>query len=148
MRKPKSSIVLPQKKNFVNSVRKQYGNLDSHPFTFFYKGHNAFWVPKSPAIDFFTKKKPTRKPCYLARKFFRTKLITMARIHICLEFLLLVQNNLSYSLDTLYSFFGYVLKLYTSDQSPVTSFADLVVNTIYTVKVPRTNSILKEIAKA
>ena len=32
MRKPKSSNVLPQKKNFVKSVRKQYGNPDSHPF--------------------------------------------------------------------------------------------------------------------
>ena len=32
VRKPKSSNVLPQKKNFVKSVRKQYGNLGSHPF--------------------------------------------------------------------------------------------------------------------
>ena len=30
MRKPKSSNVLPQKKNFVKSVSKQYGNLDSN----------------------------------------------------------------------------------------------------------------------
>ena len=32
VRKPKSSNVLPQRKNFVKSVRKQYGNPDSHPF--------------------------------------------------------------------------------------------------------------------
>ena len=32
VRKPKLSNVLSQKKNFVKSVRKQYGNLDSHPF--------------------------------------------------------------------------------------------------------------------
>ena len=32
VRNPKSSNVLPQKKNFVESVRKQYGNLDSHAF--------------------------------------------------------------------------------------------------------------------
>ena len=32
MKKPKSSNVLPQRNNFVKSVRKQYGNPDSHPF--------------------------------------------------------------------------------------------------------------------
>ena len=32
VRKPKSSNVLPQRNNFVKSVRKQYGNPDSHPF--------------------------------------------------------------------------------------------------------------------
>ena len=32
MRKPKSSNVLLRRKNFVKSVRKQYGNPDSHPF--------------------------------------------------------------------------------------------------------------------
>ena len=32
VRKPKSSNVLPRRKNFVKSVRKQYGNPDSHPF--------------------------------------------------------------------------------------------------------------------
>ena len=32
VRKPKLSNVLPQKKYFVKSVRKQYGNLDSHVF--------------------------------------------------------------------------------------------------------------------
>ena len=32
VRKPKSSNVLPQRNNFVTSVRKQYGNPDSHPF--------------------------------------------------------------------------------------------------------------------
>ena len=32
VRKPKSSNVLPWRNNFVNSVRKQYGNPDSHPF--------------------------------------------------------------------------------------------------------------------
>ena len=31
-RKPKSSNLLPQRKNFVKSVGKQYGNPDSHPF--------------------------------------------------------------------------------------------------------------------
>ena len=32
VQKPKSSNVLSQKNNFVKSVRKQYENLDSHPF--------------------------------------------------------------------------------------------------------------------
>ena len=32
VRKPKSSNVLPQRKNFVKSVRKQYENPDSHAF--------------------------------------------------------------------------------------------------------------------
>ena len=32
VRKPKSSNVLPQRKNFVKSVRKQYGNPDTHSF--------------------------------------------------------------------------------------------------------------------
>ena len=32
LRKPKSSNILSQRKNFVKSVRKQYANSDSHPF--------------------------------------------------------------------------------------------------------------------
>ena len=32
MRKPKLSNILSQRKNCVKSVRKQYGNPDSHPF--------------------------------------------------------------------------------------------------------------------
>ena len=32
VRKPKSSNTLSQRKNFVKSVRKQYGNPDSHYF--------------------------------------------------------------------------------------------------------------------
>ena len=32
VRQPKSSNVLPRRKNFVKTVRKQYGNPDSHPF--------------------------------------------------------------------------------------------------------------------
>ena len=32
MRKPKSSNVVPQRKNFVTSLRKRYGNSDSHHF--------------------------------------------------------------------------------------------------------------------
>ena len=34
MTKPRSSIALPQRKNFGISVRKQYGDLDSHAFYF------------------------------------------------------------------------------------------------------------------
>ena len=41
VRKPKSSNVLPQKKNFVKSVRKQYGNLDSHPFGYVILHNNS-----------------------------------------------------------------------------------------------------------
>ena len=33
LRKPKSSNILPHRKNFVKSVMKQYGNSDSHPFS-------------------------------------------------------------------------------------------------------------------
>ena len=36
MRKPKSSNVLPWRKNFGKSVRKQYGNPDSHPFLYYW----------------------------------------------------------------------------------------------------------------
>ena len=34
VRKPKSSKILSQKRNFVKSVRKQYGNSDSHAFLY------------------------------------------------------------------------------------------------------------------
>ena len=34
VRKPKSSNIFSQRKNFVKSVRKQYGNPDSHAFFF------------------------------------------------------------------------------------------------------------------
>ena len=32
LRKPKSSNMIPQRKNFVKLVRKQYGNPDEHVF--------------------------------------------------------------------------------------------------------------------
>ena len=43
MRKPKWSNVLRQRKNFVKSVRKQYRNPDSHPFSFC-KNCNTFFL--------------------------------------------------------------------------------------------------------
>jgi len=79
---------------------------------------------------------------------YRAKLMTMARIHICLEFLLIAQNNLDCFIDMSHSFFNYALKLYTSDESPVKSFADLIDNTIYTLKAPGSNAVLKEISKS
>ena len=35
VKKPKSSNVLSQRKDFVKPVRKQYGNADSHAFKYF-----------------------------------------------------------------------------------------------------------------
>ena len=36
VRKSKSSNIIPQRRNFVKSVKKQYGNPDSHVFFFFF----------------------------------------------------------------------------------------------------------------
>ena len=45
VRKLKSSNVLPQRKNFVELVRKQYGNPDSHDFLLLpHWGTNKMWV--------------------------------------------------------------------------------------------------------
>ena len=41
MRKPKSSNIIPQRKNFVKSVRKQYGNPDSRAFILDHEGRNT-----------------------------------------------------------------------------------------------------------
>ncbi|XP_043271592.1 protein zwilch homolog [Venturia canescens] len=79
---------------------------------------------------------------------YRTLLTAMARIHICLEFLLLVQNNLACRLDMSYAFFDYTMKWYTSNESPIKSFNDLIDNPIYTLKAPGSNAVLKEVAKA
>ena len=37
----KSSKIFSQRKNFVNSVRKQYGNSDSHAFSLDFEMHHS-----------------------------------------------------------------------------------------------------------
>ncbi|XP_012276800.1 protein zwilch homolog isoform X2 [Orussus abietinus] len=80
---------------------------------------------------------------------YRKDLLTMGRIHICIDFLLLLQDRQQYSTTDLQFLFDHAFDLYTSENSPVKSFSDLAKNSIYqlTSNVPCTSPIVKETVK-
>ena len=57
VRKPKSSNILFQRKNFVKSVRKQYGNPESHAF-YFRNRKQHFFIKKSTNFDYLVSFNP------------------------------------------------------------------------------------------
>ncbi|XP_076238865.1 uncharacterized protein LOC143182022 [Calliopsis andreniformis] len=62
---------------------------------------------------------------------YRKKLLCMAQIHVCLEFMLLLQNNLECSADDLRSLLLYASKQYICEKSPIQNCHDLHQNIIY-----------------
>ena len=68
VRKPKSSNILLQRKNFVKSVRKRYGNSDSHAFTMLFGNYSYIFIE-----NFSQKFSPFR---FTYRLSLRMKLIT------------------------------------------------------------------------
>ncbi|XP_076389988.1 protein zwilch homolog isoform X2 [Megachile rotundata] len=66
---------------------------------------------------------------------YRKKLIIMVQIHVCLEFMLLLQDNLECPSDDLRVLFSCALKQYC-EESPVQNCHDLHENSIYTLTAP------------
>ncbi|XP_017886891.1 protein zwilch homolog [Ceratina calcarata] len=64
---------------------------------------------------------------------YRNKLIYLAQIHICLEFMLLLQDNLECSNDDLRALFYCAFKQYVGEKSPLKDHQDLHKNRIYTL---------------
>ena len=78
-------------------------------------------------------------------KSFRKNLLTLAQIHTCLEFALLVQTHLDYPSESLQSLFSCALKKFTSEESPVKSFKHLEENCILNLRVPIPNALIKHV---
>ncbi|OAD62750.1 Protein zwilch like protein [Eufriesea mexicana] len=67
---------------------------------------------------------------------YRETLIYLVQIHICLEFIVLIQNNLGCSSEDLRTLFCCALKQYVGEMSPVKNDHDLHQNKIYTLTLP------------
>ncbi|XP_053978515.1 protein zwilch homolog [Hylaeus volcanicus] len=73
---------------------------------------------------------------------YRKRLICMAQIHVCLEFMLLLQNNLECSTYDMRSLFLCAFNQYVSEKSPIQNWHDLHQNTIYSLNAPLPTSII------
>ncbi|XP_031848590.1 protein zwilch homolog [Nomia melanderi] len=82
---------------------------------------------------------------------YRKKLICLAQIHVCLEFMLLLQDNLECCTSDLRSLFQCAFKQYVCENSPVQNY-NLNQNIIYNLKAPlpvsTINNLNKEIPTA
>lgn len=78
---------------------------------------------------------------------FRKKLLYLVQIHICLEFMLLIQDNLECSSDDLRILFSYVYNQYIGEKSPLKSCDDLNQNKIYILHTPLPFSAINNLNK-
>lgn len=60
----------------------------------------------------------------------------MVQVHVCLEFMLLLQDNLECPSDDLRVLFSCALKQYVCEESPIQNCHDLHENSIYTLNAP------------
>ncbi|KOC63496.1 Protein zwilch like protein [Habropoda laboriosa] len=67
---------------------------------------------------------------------YRKRLICLAQIHVCLEFMLLLQNNLECPSDDLRTLFSCTFRQYVGEKSPIKSYHDLHQCRIYTLSAP------------
>ncbi|XP_076628981.1 protein zwilch homolog [Colletes latitarsis] len=78
---------------------------------------------------------------------YRKKLMYMVQIHVCLEFMLLIQNNLEYSTNDLKPLFLCAFKQYVCEESPIQNYHDLHQNIIYSLNVPLPVSTIDNLNK-
>ncbi|XP_061929641.1 protein zwilch homolog isoform X2 [Apis cerana] len=78
---------------------------------------------------------------------YRKKLLYLVQIHICLEFMLLIQDNLECSSDDLRILFSYVYNQYIGEKSPLKSCDDLNQNKIYILHTPLPFSAINNLNK-
>lgn len=71
----------------------------------------------------------------------------MIQIHICLEFMLLLQKHINCPTDVLQSSLEYVLKEIASIEFSIEALKDLHKNKIYTLTIPAPNILINEVNK-
>lgn len=71
----------------------------------------------------------------------------MAQIHVCLEFMLLLQDNLECPTDDLRSIYLSIFKQYVCEESPIQNYHDLHENTIYNLTVPLLTAVIHNLNK-
>ncbi|XP_043673559.1 protein zwilch homolog [Vespula pensylvanica] len=79
--------------------------------------------------------------------FYRKKLINMIQIHICLEFMLLLQKHINCPTDVLQSSLEYVLKEIAFIEFSIEALKDLHKNKVYTLTIPAPNILINEVNK-
>ncbi|XP_063994185.1 uncharacterized protein LOC135171508 [Diachasmimorpha longicaudata] len=77
---------------------------------------------------------------------YREKLLTLAQLHISLEFLQLIQHQFNCRMDVSRSLFEAALKVYKSSNSPL-KFQELRKQVIYSLEVPAPKDIVSEVMK-
>ncbi|XP_076174873.1 protein zwilch homolog [Ptiloglossa arizonensis] len=78
---------------------------------------------------------------------YRKRLMRMAQIHVCLEFMLLLQDNLKCPTDDLKSLFLYAFKQYVCEESPIQNYHNLHKNMIYSLNSRLPVSIINNLNK-
>lgn len=71
----------------------------------------------------------------------------MAQIHICLEFMLLLQSNFPCPTDHMNMLFSNAFKQFVSEESPIRNHLDLHKNTIYNLTAPAPVFIINGMSK-
>ncbi|XP_012529690.1 protein zwilch homolog isoform X2 [Monomorium pharaonis] len=77
---------------------------------------------------------------------YRSKLITLAQIHICLECMLFIETHLECPIESLQSLFAYAYKEFVSTQSPLQHHTELC-NQIFTFTASLPNKLANELNK-
>ncbi|KAL2715659.1 protein zwilch [Vespula squamosa] len=93
------------------------------------------------------QKKFGKQPEKFDSNFYRKKLINMIQIHICLEFMLLLQKHINCPTDVLQSSLEYVLKEIASIEFSIEALKDLPKNKVYTLTIPAPNILINELNK-
>lgn len=76
---------------------------------------------------------------------FRTNLLILVQLHVCLEFTLLAETHVDFPPGNLQSLFSCAYNKFTSEESPIKSLASLEENCIYTLNAPIPNDIIKQL---
>ncbi|XP_015190976.1 PREDICTED: protein zwilch homolog [Polistes dominula] len=88
-----------------------------------------------------------KKPEQFDSNFYRKKLINMIQVHICLEFMLLLQEHINCETDVLQSSLEYIIKEMTTKEFSMNTLEDLCNNKVYTLTIPAQDILINEINK-
>ncbi|XP_014610161.1 PREDICTED: uncharacterized protein LOC106790035 [Polistes canadensis] len=88
-----------------------------------------------------------KKPEQFDSNFYRKKLINMIQVHICLEFMLLLQEHISCETDVLQSSLEYIIKEMATTEFSMNTLEDLCKNKVYTLTIPAQDILINEINK-
>ncbi|KAI4499377.1 hypothetical protein M0802_005637 [Mischocyttarus mexicanus] len=80
--------------------------------------------------------------------FYREKLMNLIQVHICLEFMLLLQENINCQQDVLQSSLEYIVKEMATTEFSMDILEDLYKNKVYTLTIPAHNILINELNKS